>query len=604
MQVDLVLVVDVVLVAAFGLLGVLAILGSARRRPADRWVALAFGAVAASLGAFVLPEHLGWDLPGPLSRSMIVLLLSFPYLLLRFTGSFTPLPRRWEALSAIGLALIVLVTLPLPVIPEPGAELPSWIVGYVVLALGYWMGTAAMVVGLLWSAGRGQPSVARIRTRLMAVATSMLTVALLLAAPLGEDNGPVSLLIRLVATLSAIVFALGFSPPPMARLRWRRPEEAQLRAGTQAVLRAADVEAVAAELLRPTSRILSARGAALVGADGTVIATHGQVPDGSEALEHSTRAVVHLPDGRGDLVLWTSPFTPWFGPEEIGLAEQMAAVASLAIERCELLAEDRARMDAMTRAQSALVAAQEEAVRANDAKTAFLSRMSHELRTPLNAILGFGQVLESAPELAERDRDAAGRIVRAGRHLLRLIDEVLDLSRIEAGTVALRPEVVQAGEVMAESIELVTPSARERDVDVRTVLDGGATVRADRQRLRQVLLNLLINAVKYTAPGTSVSLECTRPRDGVVRFAVVDEGPGIPTDLQARLFEPFDRLGAEGGAVEGTGLGLVVSRELVEAMGGQMGVQSAPGEGSTFWVDVPAVGVLAEGVLAEEAVSS
>lgn len=587
MQVDLVLVVDIVLVSAFGLLAVLAILGSARRRPADRWVALAFGAVAVSLGAFVLPEHLGWDLPSALSRSMIVLLLSFPYLLLRFTGSFTPLPRRWESLSVLGLGTIVLVTVPLPVIPEPGADLPSWIIGYVVLALGYWMGTAAMVVGLLWSAGRGQPSVARTRTRLMAVATAVLTVALLLAAPLGEDSGPLSLLIRFVATVSAVMFGLGFSPPPAARLRWRRPEEAQLRAGTQAVLRAVDVEEVAQELLRPTSRMLSARGAALVAADGTTIATHGQVPDGSQALDGSTRAVVHLPDGRGDLVLWTSPFTPWFGPEEIGLAEQMAAVASLAIERCELLAEERARMEAMTRAQAALVAAQEEAVRANDAKTAFLSRTSHELRTPLNAILGFGQVLEDAPELADRDRDAAGRIVRAGRHLLRLIDEVLDLSRIEAGTVAMRPEAVDAAEVMAESVELVLPSARERRVRVRTESGGGATVRADRQRLRQVLLNLLVNAVKYTDPDTSVTLQCTQPSTDVVRFSVTDDGPGIPLDLQERLFEPFDRLGAEGGAVEGTGLGLVVSRELVHAMDGHMGVRSAPGRGSTFWVDLP-----------------
>jgi signal transduction histidine kinase len=593
-QVDLVLVVDIVLVSAFGLLAVLAILGSARRRPADRWVALAFGAVAMSLGAFVLPEHLGWDLPSALSRSMIVLLLSFPYLLLRFTGSFTPLPRRWEALSAVGLGVIVLVTVPLPVIPEPGADLPSWIIGYVVLALGYWMGTAAMVVGLLWSAGRGQPSVARTRTRLMAVATAVLTVALLLAAPLGEDSGPLSLLIRLVATISAVMFGLGFSPPPAARLRWRRPEEAQLRAGTQAVLRAVDVEEVAQELLRPTSRMLSARGAALVDADGTTLATHGQVPDGSQVLEGSTRAVVHLPDGRGDLVLWTSPFTPWFGPEEIGLAEQMATVASLAIERCELLAEERARMEAMTRAQAALVAAQEEAVRANDAKTAFLSRTSHELRTPLNAILGFGQVLEDAPELADRDRDAAGRIVRAGRHLLRLIDEVLDLSRIEAGTVAMRPEAVDAAGVMAESIELVLPSARERRVRVHTEPGSGANVRADRQRLRQVLLNLLVNAVKYTDPDTSVTIQCTQPSTDVVRFSVTDDGPGIPLDLQERLFEPFDRLGAEGGAVEGTGLGLVVSRELVHAMDGHMGVRSAPGQGSTFWVDLPAADLPAE----------
>ena len=136
--------------------------------------------------------------------------------------------------------------------------------------------------------------------------------------------------------------------------------------------------------------------------------------------------------------------------------------------------------------------------------------------------------------------------------------------------------------------------ARERRVRVHTESGGGVTVRADRQRLRQVLLNLLVNAVKYTDPDTSVTLQCTQPSTDVVRFSVVDDGPGIPLDLQERLFEPFDRLGAEGGAVEGTGLGLVVSRELVHAMDGHMGVRSAPGQGSTFWVDLPAADLPAE----------
>jgi len=232
-----------------------------------------------------------------------------------------------------------------------------------------------------------------------------------------------------------------------------------------------------------------------------------------------------------------------------------------------------------------------EAERANEAKSAFISRMSHELRTPLNAILGFGQLLEAA-ELDDRERMNAARIVGAGRHLLELINEILDISRIESGKLRLSPEPVDAAVAITEAVELVAPLAAERRIEIQ-VPDPGERVwvKADIQRLRQVLLNLLSNAIKYNRDGGEVRV-ASATRDGRVRLSVTDDGPGIAPELMDRLFEPFERLGAERSGVEGTGLGLALSKGMVQAMGGTIIADSEPGVGTSMTVELAA----AEGV--------
>jgi protein-histidine pros-kinase len=240
-------------------------------------------------------------------------------------------------------------------------------------------------------------------------------------------------------------------------------------------------------------------------------------------------------------------------------------------------------------AQQALQAAREEAEAANQAKSEFLSRMSHELRTPLNAILGFGQLLDMEP-LNPDQRDSVDHILRAGRHLLELINEVLDISRIESGSVSLSPEPVSIAQVVQETQDLVRPLASERRVTLQDSLRGeqaGLFVLADRQRLRQVLLNLMNNAVKYNLQDGLVRVTCERIEGGSVRISVRDTGPGVELEKISRLFTPFERLGAEQTDVEGTGLGLALSQRLVEVMGGKIGVESTLGQGSTFWVDLP-----------------
>jgi signal transduction histidine kinase/ActR/RegA family two-component response regulator len=228
----------------------------------------------------------------------------------------------------------------------------------------------------------------------------------------------------------------------------------------------------------------------------------------------------------------------------------------------------------------------EELEGANQAKNEFLSRMSHELRTPLAAIMGFSELLALA-DLDEKKREWTGTILRAGNHLLQLVDEVLDISRIEAGQLSLSLEPVEIRSLLDDAIELIQPMADGRGVVLRApeMSNRSGYVRADSQRLKQVLINLLSNAVKYNREGGEVRVSVEAAGSDRMRIEVVDTGRGIARDSLAKLFTPFERLDC-GPDVQGTGLGLAVSRSLVNAMGGSIEVESTAGEGSTFTVDL------------------
>jgi PAS domain S-box-containing protein len=252
------------------------------------------------------------------------------------------------------------------------------------------------------------------------------------------------------------------------------------------------------------------------------------------------------------------------------------AVCAIAID-----VSDRKRTD------DALKIARLEAERANRAKSAFLSNMSHDLRTPLNAILGFAQLLE-LDDLPDDRRESVAQILRGGTHLLTLINEVLDIARIEAGHLSLSMEPVHALEIVELASELVRPLADRRGISLIIDHASGAdvVVLADQQRLNQILLNLLSNAVKYNREQGTVTIGFAAVGDGRVRLTITDAGIGIAAAKLRLLFQPFERLGAEQSGIEGTGLGLVLSRGLAEAMGGALGVESAIGQGSTFWVEL------------------
>ncbi len=232
-----------------------------------------------------------------------------------------------------------------------------------------------------------------------------------------------------------------------------------------------------------------------------------------------------------------------------------------------------------------LTEARDQAERASRAKSEFLSRMSHELRTPMNAILGFSHLLEFQ-DLPAKQLAYVQEIHRAGDYLLDLINELLDLARIEAGKMSILLQAVEVDHAVNTAIEIVRPLCSKQQIHLVNQCDEPGSVLADPTRLRQILVNLLSNAIKYNRREGSIEVVCQRTEKNLLRLSVTDTGRGIPTDRQVDLFKPFERLGAELTEVEGTGIGLAISKQVAELMGAKLGFISEPEKGSTFWIDL------------------
>jgi PAS domain S-box-containing protein len=292
----------------------------------------------------------------------------------------------------------------------------------------------------------------------------------------------------------------------------------------------------------------------------------GFAADGSPRWLRTSKTPLHDQNGRVTGVLGTYEDVTEY------------KLAKLEIERLNAELEQRVAM----RTED-LFAVTQEAERANRSKSEFLSRTSHELRTPLNAILGFSQLMEREGRAPE-DADNIQQILKAGRHLLDLVNEVLDISSLEGGGVKLDIRSLTAGETMRDALAAAGPLAAEREVAL-SALACESRVLSDGERLKQVLVHLLFNAIKYNRRGGSVTL-AGEERAGFLRLAITDTGPGIAAGDIEKIFNAFERLSVAG-TVEGIGLGLTISRHLVEMMGGAIGVESLPGEGSTFWIELP-----------------
>jgi signal transduction histidine kinase/ActR/RegA family two-component response regulator len=578
------------------------------------WAALAFGSLGLVLVQSIVYPHP----PSGLERALIWVVALFPYFLYRFATSFSGM-LPWIHRSGLALTgAVLLLSLMLPGITDDNNRSTGMLV-FLVVFLTQWSSLSGIAMLRLWNHGRGQPTLVRRRMRTMSAAALGLNIALLTAAVQPQATGA-EVALQLLPVASAICFYIGFAPPRFLRVLWRQPEREKLDQGVQRLMGAVTSDEVAGALLPHVAGMVGSHGAALVDEDGRVVAGFGKpVTGGDEIGALSPRGdrleSIELGDGSRTLRVWTSPYTSYFGPEEFALLKGIGALAQLALERSKLFERERDSRAAIEeandelalanrelereigerkRVQDQLSAAREEAERANHAKSEFLSRMSHELRTPLNSILGFGQLLELS-ELDEKQQESTHYIMKAGSHLLDLINEILDISRIEAGTMTMSLEPTSARDVLEEVLDLMRPIADRQSVSLAAELGDGrdSIVTADRQRLKQVLLNLLGNAVKYNREDGHVGVALDRSSDWVT-VEVRDSGLGIPADRMAQLFVPFDRLGAESSRVEGTGLGLSLSKRLIEVMGGEIGAESVENEGSLFWIKLPVARVLDE----------
>lgn len=243
------------------------------------------------------------------------------------------------------------------------------------------------------------------------------------------------------------------------------------------------------------------------------------------------------------------------------------------------------------RVERELVSAKITSDKANQAKSEFLARMNHELRNPMNAILGFAQILQMNPQntLCEEDKGSVEIILEAGKHLMELIDEILDLSRIESGKIELAIEKIQVGKITGEVLAMILPLAEKQGIRIDNHLPEfpELQVKADRLRFKQVMFNLLSNAIKYNQDNGSIVLEAEHTDEGMVRLHVADTGPGIAQEKQKLLFEPFNRLDADKTEVHGTGIGLAITQRLMALMNGSIHVESTLGKGSRFSVEFP-----------------
>jgi signal transduction histidine kinase/CheY-like chemotaxis protein len=560
----------------------------ARRERRQLYLAFAIGGLAlVSLAAQV---ELAYPSLARLAGSVaLTSLMASAYGLLLFRGTFIPLRFSTKVAAGVAVLAAVLVGTVGPMLAASSASFQAVVA---IAPVGIWLVCVAEPTVRFWLASRRRPAVQRSRLRALSAGYGSIVLILVLSltgtAATTTDSGLLVVVLMWSIALAVLpLLYMSFWPPRWLRSRWRQAEESSFRGALQGLLLAETREQAAAAVVEWGMRLVGAGAGALV-IDGRPLASAGMTAGELESLAAdveggvaSAAGTLELrggklylsllrPAGHGSAVLVLLPgdFTPIFGGDEMESLRQFAVPATAALERLKLIAE---------------------LTKANAAKTDFLSRMSHELRTPLNSVLGFSQLLALALTDAKQLRQVR-RINEAGRHLLALINDILDLSRIEAGELSVSLEPVSIGDSIQQAVDLISPLAEERGIAVSVDPAGDEQVLlADAGRLAQVLINLLSNAVKYNRNNGTINVYCESVPGRRIRVHVADTGIGIDPADQELVFQPFVRVNESQSSAEGTGIGLSLSLALAKLMAGDLGFSSRVGEGTDFWIELPAV---------------
>lgn len=532
---------------------------------AGAWSAAAFGdlAVIVVVGRAVPSDPTGAD--AVVQRFLIALLVLFPYLLNRFTNAFEPAGKRAERTVAMLTTAMLVWTFALPSLPGSGDPRPAWFWAYVAGFLVHWTLLTSVSARLLWRAGRGQPSVARRRMRLLSGATVAITVALFLAVPSSSRDSVLALVAALASTLSAATFVVALDPPRFLRTIWRRPEQERVQAAIGELMRAQDERDVTARVLPPMAALVGASVVTLIGPDGTILGTHAT--DGSEHTpatgDTDTRSVEV--DGL-KLVVRTSRYAPFFGTEETALLRTLVALTALALDHARLLAGERAARAALERA--------------DELKTQFVAFAAHELRTPIATVVGLVETLELREHEMRADlaQELKKTLADQARRTRVLLEQLLDLSRLDADAVEIRAELVDVRRRVAQIVEAVG------NEDVELAIEPALAADLDVAAFDHILTNLVTNAVRY---GEAPIVIRASQSDRHFRLTVEDHGSGVPPAFVPQLFERFARADEARRVQGGSGLGLAIARSYARAHRGDLVYEPSSLGGARFELVLP-----------------
>jgi signal transduction histidine kinase len=560
-------VLEVLNIVAFTGLALLALREWLRRRDAAiLWAALAFATLSfVTIVGRLIPSHPSELVAHTIVRLDIAVLLVFPYLLYRFTTTFDPPGRRVTLLcNALTVAMVV-ATFAVPSFPEEGESWSAGFAVYVVAFFAHWVFLSSLAAARLWRGGREQPSVARKRMRMLAAAAGGLTVALFLAVGASDSHDGLQAATQLLALLTAVMFALGISPPQLLRQAWRRPEQQQLSHAIESLMTLATTrEEIVERVLQPMADIVGARAVELRDEAGTVLGTFERPARQGAPTE---RLSIDVPGGT--VAVWTTTYAPFFGESELELVRTLGALTGIALDRVRLFVQEHESRLALERA--------------NDVMANFVALAAHELRTPVTTIHGFVHTLNHLSDRLtdEQQQELRTSLEQQTVRMASLVEQLLDLSRLDAEAVEIAPERFRVRDKLAD---LVGTAAAGRTAAVTVDVDDELEAEADPNAFDRIVTNLITNAFRYGEPPVYVR---ARSSDNHFYVVVEDRGGGVAPDFVPNLFERFSR--SEGGRARagGTGLGLAIARSYARAHGGDLLYHPADPHGACFELLLP-----------------